>query len=441
MNRTNSFKAILAFAFLILVALPLFTWSATSSSSVQSTSTLTEDVASSTPELSVEELAKQQLEFEIRKKNFELEGIKAAIQKNEEALSKTQGQKTSLQKELGVLRGQQSVLTKQIQQDQISLERLNLEIKSITYDLQDIQAGVVDKRQAMQELLRMIQRSDNTNILTILLKNQSLADSVLEIKNLDDLNARLTTDILSLKNLTNEYTGKLKNLNEKQNAVELQAFNLKNRKVVLANQETQRQQLLKETNSQEAVYQEHLRAVYVQQEAIAAEIEALDAKLRGEIDYNALPVGELLILPIANAATTQGYGATTFAKSGYRGKWHNGLDFRASLGTPVLAAASGRIAMATDQDRYCPRGAYGKVIVINHGDNLTTLYGHLSRMVVAVGDTVKQGQVIGYSGSTGYATGPHLHFTVFAQATFKIAGSRSCGPMPQGGDLNPSKYL
>ena len=96
---------------------------------------------------------------------------------------------------------------------------------------------------------------------------------------------------------------------------------------------------------------------------------------------------------------------------------------------------------AANQDSYCYKGAYGKVVVINHTNNLTTLYGHLSRYIVAKGDIVQKGQVIGYSGKTGYATGPHLHFTVFAQPTFYVGPSRTCGPMPFGGDLNPQRYL
>ena len=138
---------------------------------------------------------------------------------------------------------------------------------------------------------------------------------------------------------------------------------------------------------------------------------------------------------------TQGYGATDFAKNGYQGHWHNGVDLAAAIGTPVLAAEDGTIMAAGNQDLYCRKGAYGRFIAINHTDNLTTLYGHLSRILVAKGDIVKRGQVIGYSGQTGYATGPHLHFTVYAQATFYMGISKACGPMPYGGDLNPIGYL
>lgn len=83
---------------------------------------------------------------------------------------------------------------------------------------------------------------------------------------------------------------------------------------------------------------------------------------------------------------------------------HTGLDFRASTGDPVRATASGKVATAGNQ------GGYGRMIEIDHGNGLSTRYGHLSVIGVKVGDTIKIGQVIGEVGSTGRSTGPHLHY-------------------------------
>ena len=97
--------------------------------------------------------------------------------------------------------------------------------------------------------------------------------------------------------------------------------------------------------------------------------------------------------------------------------------------------------MATgDQDKYCYRGAYGKFILIEHKNNLTTLYAHLSRQIVKENDIVKRGDLIGYVGKTGYAIGPHLHFTVYGTPVL-MKQSRVCGLMPFGGYLNPLDYL
>jgi murein DD-endopeptidase MepM/ murein hydrolase activator NlpD len=85
---------------------------------------------------------------------------------------------------------------------------------------------------------------------------------------------------------------------------------------------------------------------------------------------------------------------------------HEGIDIGAPYGAPIYAAASGTVI-------YCGwESGYGNLTVIDHGGNLATAYGHQSSIVVACGQQVTQGQVIGYVGSTGHSTGPHLHFEV-----------------------------
>ena len=85
--------------------------------------------------------------------------------------------------------------------------------------------------------------------------------------------------------------------------------------------------------------------------------------------------------------------------------------------------------------------AYGKWITIKHDNGLTTLYGHLSAQSVSVGQKVQTGNVIGYGGSTGYSTGSHLHFTVYATNTFHVEPNRYGYPTPLGGPLSPLLYL
>jgi len=177
---------------------------------------------------------------------------------------------------------------------------------------------------------------------------------------------------------------------------------------------------------------------------VAVRTSAIELFLRTKIDPALLPKLEpgVLGFPLENIKRiTQGYGSTEFAQYGYKGKWHNGVDMGAPIGTPVLSAEDGKVFAIGNQDAYCYKGAYGKFIVIHHENNLTTLYAHLSKIAVDEGQEIKRGEVIGYVGSSGYATGSHLHLTVFAQPTFYMGPSKVCGPMPFGGDLNPLGYL
>jgi murein DD-endopeptidase MepM/ murein hydrolase activator NlpD len=88
------------------------------------------------------------------------------------------------------------------------------------------------------------------------------------------------------------------------------------------------------------------------------------------------------------------------------GAFHSGIDIDAPIGTPVRAAADGDVTGAAMV------GGYGREIVLDHGHDVTTIYGHLSAMAVVPGQHVARGQVIGYVGQSGRATGPHLHYEV-----------------------------
>ena len=89
-------------------------------------------------------------------------------------------------------------------------------------------------------------------------------------------------------------------------------------------------------------------------------------------------------------------------------KMHAGIDFAAPRGTPVYATGHGKVIQAIKRSR----GGYGKNIIIDHGFNFKTQYAHLNRLVVQEGQSVKRGQLIGYVGSTGKSTIPHLHYVV-----------------------------
>lgn len=109
--------------------------------------------------------------------------------------------------------------------------------------------------------------------------------------------------------------------------------------------------------------------------------------------------------PLDGAALTSGFGMRTHPVLGGR-RGHKGIDLASPTGTPIRATADGIVSRA---DWY---SSYGLYVSLEHGGQIETRYGHMSRLNVAAGQQVKKGDIIGYVGSTGRSTGPHLHYEV-----------------------------
>jgi murein DD-endopeptidase MepM/ murein hydrolase activator NlpD len=145
----------------------------------------------------------------------------------------------------------------------------------------------------------------------------------------------------------------------------------------------------------------------------SAELEALIQRLQGTGPLRRLTVG--LVMPLRGPLTSR-FGYRLHPLFGRR-HFHAGIDIAAPRGAPVRAAAAGTVIFAGWY------GGYGKLVILDHGEGASTLYGHLSAILVAPGARVARDQVIGRVGSTGYATGPHLHFEV-------RQGGRPIDPLP-----------
>jgi len=163
--------------------------------------------------------------------------------------------------------------------------------------------------------------------------------------------------------------------------------------------------LLKEVRSRRAEFQAKYNQLKAQSDSIARQLKSRQS------GQGPAPSGHgVLSVPIPGAPITDYFGPRVHPIFGDT-RMHTGIDFGASEGTPIHAAADGVIVSAG------VLGGYGNATIIDHGNSLATLYAHQSRMIVSAGQSVKRGQVIGYVGHTGYATGPHLHFEVRVDGT------------------------
>lgn len=385
---------------------------------------------------------KAALEKRIAEQNTKLKAVQQQLDAAKSRLNSTTGQRKTLQSEVNRLEAQIDELEYGIQEDELMSERLGFEIQSLNGDVVTLREKMKDKQGTIALLLVQLQKSEGTSPLIKLLAADSLSETIHEAHAMKALQDRVSTDLASLRDIQLNVLGKIDETELKKREAERRQKSAEAKRELVADQQEAKAKVLASTKNQESAYQQQVSALQQQQKQIAAEMEALDAALRAKINKSTLPTtgSGVLGMPVAGRIT-QGYGATSFAQTGYAGKWHNGIDIGAPLGTPIYASADGTVSAVGNQDAYCPRGAYGRFTTITHTNGLVTLYAHQSKQVVSVGQEVKRGDVIGYVGVTGYATGPHIHFTVYAQSTFKIGATRVCGPGPQGGDVNPLNYI
>lgn len=391
------------------------------------------------------------LQQQIQEKAAALQQLQAQRDALERSLAEISKSGTSLKNEIRSIENNISQLNVSIKDSSLTIDLLKLQVNQLGRDQQDISQKIKNKQAALKEVFLQMQQFDQDSLLAIVFRRGTFSEQAAELQRLVSLNESFRSGIEELSNLQTELADKQTEAKQKQKQQEQAYVTLISRQSIVKDQKEEKEELLVQTKNQEQIFQTQISAVEQMQIDIANEVEKIESVLRGTIDANLLPIArKLFAWPVDGGTFSQDYGATKFAKTAYKSKYHNGVDIAAPIGTEVYAAESGRVINVGDQDKYCPKGAYGKFVVIKHDNGLTTLYGHLSKYNVSIGTRVERGQLIGYIGKTGYATGPHLHFTVFASQTLTPARvgypegaqpSKSCGPMPVGGDLDPNLYL
>ena len=191
---------------------------------------------------------------------------------------------------------------------------------------------------------------------------------------------------------------------------------------------------MKDTRNKEKEYQRIINELNRKRQDVESEINALEERLRQAIDKSKISISKGILRWPLDGRLSQGYGKPNW-NAVY--DFHNGIDIAAPTGTPIKAALGGKIIEWGDNGRY----SYGKWIAIEHSSfSIVTLYGHLSLQKVSVGQEVKTGDIIGYVGSTGYSTGPHLHFTIFTSDSYTLMKSTKVPGLliPIGGHSKPN---
>lgn len=365
----------------------------------------------------------------INKRNQDIAELEQDIKIYKEEIDKASKTATTLKGQLNTLSLTKKKLAADIKLTQKKIESVEYTIKDLSLQINDKQSSIKLEQDGLRQVIVNVNELDNRSQVELFLSKDNLSDFWNDKSRLSQVSNTLEDNVKQLIGLKNDLSD-TKATNEKKHNELLALFNkLADQKAIAEYNAKQTDSLLTQTKNKETNYKKMLADRESKRLAFEQELLDYESQLKLLIDPSYIPqASKVLFPPLDSLVITQKFGDTDFSRahaSVYNGHGHNGVDFKASIGTPVKASLSGTISGVGDTDGVCSGASYGKWVLITHPNGLSTLYGHLSLIKVTEGSTVHTGDIIGYSGNTGYSTGPHLHFTVFATAGMKVTSRKS----------------
>ncbi len=366
------------------------------------------------------------LKNQINDRNDRLKDIEKEIAGYQAELKKVGSEKTSLQKAINQLELERKKVQADISYTQNKIGSTDLEINKLTLEIKDAETLISLNKDAIKETLQKMHEMDDESLFEALLAYENLSDfwgEVDSIEQVRDVIAHEVKELLAQKVILTEM--KDSSTQKRSELVDLREQYADQNEVLVTNK-TEKSELLSATKNEEAAYQKMLKEKESARELILKELRDFESKLQFILDPNTIPPKGTPVFnwPVENVIITQYFGGTEFAKqnaSVYAGRaYHPGIDLGVPRGTQIFAPLSGTVRATGDTDLVPGCYSWGKWTLIDHANGLSTLYAHQSVISVVAGQQVRTGDVIGYSGNTGYSTGPHLHFTVYAKAGVSV---------------------
>lgn len=306
-----------------------------------------------------------------------------------------------LQSQLDNIEAEKEEVSNRLAEVKEEIEELQPKVDEIAAEVAEANAKVADiEAKISQKQIEMKEREEGLyQRLRVMYKNGSVGflDVLLGSSSISELVSNLEMIQMIYKNDMNV----LETLEEEQKELEIIQEELVEEQAVLETKKAELDVELAELNTLKAELEEAEDKFLEEAKALADEIKNMT---NPEVEY----VGGAYVWPVPSSRYLTSEFGWRLHPIFNTWKYHSGTDIAASTGAQTLACASGTVILS---EYY---GGYGECIIIDHGGGITSLYGHLSQRLVSVGQEVSGGELIGYIGSTGWSTGPHLHleFTV-----------------------------
>jgi murein DD-endopeptidase MepM/ murein hydrolase activator NlpD len=359
-----------------------------------------------------------EIRAQMEQKDADIAKLEREIAAYQAELNDISKQKNSLAGAIRELDITKKKLSTDIAVTQSKIDKTNLKIQSLGRDIGSKETSISISRRAIAQGIRETSEFEKTSIFETILSNNDFTEAWNDIENIVALREKTRENVLELQQVKTELEDTRQvTIDAKDELVTLKSQLSSQHKIIEQNVAA-KNKLLAETKNNEASYQKLLLDRIAQKEAFESELANFEAQLKFIRDPSKLPKKGALAWPLEKIFVTSPFGPRA------RG-FHSGTDFRASVGTPVMAVADGVVGGVGDTDLCCPGASFGKWVFIEHNNGLSTAYGHLSLISARKGQKVKRGAIIGYSGNTGSSTGPHLHLTVYISSGVEVSSFAS----------------
>lgn len=332
--------------------------------------------------------------------------LKAQREEMQAGIDELKNQQAGVLEQKRALDEQNEVYRQELEliEEQVSLYTRLVDEKAA--ELEKATADEAEQLAIYKQHVRAMEENGEYTYLSIIFGSKSLSQLM---SNLDMIGEIMDAD----KRIYDQYTAAREDAEEIKAEYEATLSALADKQVEYEAEKADLEAKIEEANDMIAQLEEEINTNYdlylevlAQEEALESDIQSMIAEMERQEAANSITSTGTYIWPLPGYSPGSAYGWRMHPIYNEM-RFHAGEDIGAPSGTPILAADSGMATVIPDNGN-----GYGNYIMINHGGGRVTLYAHMSGFAISNGATVSQGQVIGYVGSTGNSTGPHLHFEV-----------------------------
>ena len=380
------------------------------------------------------------LQQDIIDRGGRLAEIEKEIAKFESELKEVGAEKQTLQKAINQLTLERKKVSAEISKTENLIGSTDLEINKLILEISRTEADIEKNQEAIAEIIRDQYKAGDMTLVELLLQNKNFSEFWGTIEAHESVQNSMAVKVDELSSLHRLLDEKKDNSTKKRGDLVSLQTQYKDQNSVLTNNQKERNSLLEVTKNEEKNYQRLLAEKQEAKEQIVKELRDFEAKIQFILDPNTIPGRGTAVFawPLRNVIITQYFGGTEFAKrnsGAYGGRaYHPGIDLGTARGTAIYAPLNGVVRATGNTDLVPGCYSWGKWTLIDHSNGLSTLYAHQDVISVSAGQKVSTGDIIGYTGNTGFSTGPHLHFTVYVTTGVsvrqfnEIKTVTSCGP-------------